>query len=1254
MGGGRRKGGGKGGGDSKGGWRGPGGGRAETDDDWRGGSSQTQSSENTSQQWTNQSSEYIQDNDRGQSAREGGGRSRGKRRDDGWSGWDYSTDYTSGGGSWVESSQPVSSSDGRNSGRGRGQKGDRRRQGNGGTGNSNDDWKDDWRGGGWNATSSATSPVEDKKKEVEWEPKKEEQKVEAVEVEEQPKATSSTFAAFDIRYEQDCQDVRYAPNPPAGKKQDSGKNKSQRGGGGGNKQEAAKGGAEKSSRGGRKRGGGGNKDQNSAGSGEKVVDHSNQALNKILRTFCTLYEQLMDDKHLQEAYEALKTSIEKEEGCCDSAMVHQLLLHLTKNAKLSRAHNVVDWAKEYEIYLDVAQIVSIITSISQRTQTHNALGFVRRLIYESLPPDYGIERRNFFDRHASFIFSEFMAEADACFGRMNRDTNMLVGAGHTELNIQLDWDQSTASSYKLFNRETDKGKRVYTPTAGVALGIQRTDCALMSFDIRLMEMAKEVPSNYDCVRDGCEVEVTAAQTDANKPTELTVKVSSPPKIIFKQGMYYRLDKLASRDQTRRMMESLKIVLAQPQDNPKGQKSSLQPSEKLQELLLVDKSTTLTKAGKTELPCEQMPLDADKASGYESFQEDAKTRYMRMLNPSQTEALMRACGQRITLIQGPPGTGKTTTAVQIVSALVQYQLVDLPMLVTADSNTAVDNLVKGVAKEGLKVIRVGRPESIREDVKQYALDGRWKELHKVEVICATCIGASGSTMEKLRFGTVLIDECTQASESAALVPIARGCQQVILIGDQCQLPPTVLSDVSESQNLGESLFTRLVTQGVRPVLLDTQYRMHPYICEFPSAAFYNGRLHTGVSYSKRLPPDGFNWPQRGMPVAFVNMERAEERREGQSYMNAGEADKTLWALQEVCSTGEIGPEGVGLVTPYKGQVNYIKKLIRERPALQKFRTGLEVESVDGFQGQEKEVIIFCAVRNNAEGKVGFLSDWRRLNVMLTRARRGCIVIGSKRTLMQDPLWRQWLIWAQARGAICGEAAKGTWVGRYLVDDRDGMWTVKEQLLLEPDKIPPVVPMPAKGSAKKVEVKEETVMDDWEELFSPSGTPTASPKAGAQEDLEDWEKDDAPESPSRGMLPPPVAVRCGEEDEVRTKSTPTAKFSSVLEDLNDEKFERQRSHESSIHDGEDEIRCLGTPTHAPKSPARQQALANLGLVDDLDLDADEEAKGVSVSAIDAAFDVAAQPELPPELRIKSEPEKDEALLVPATDCGTEKEL
>merc|ERR1740121_3458003 len=626
-----------------------------------------------------------------------------------------------------------------------------------------------------------------------------------------------------------------------------------------------------------------------------------------------------------------------------------------------------------------------------------------------------------------------------------------------------------------------------------------------------------------------------------------------------------------------------------------------------------------------------PSHKARNAALKSFQEAGSLEcYTASLNKSQVEALTRACTQRITLIQGPPGTGKTTTAVQIVSALVQYGLVELPMLVTADSNTAVDNLVKGIGKRGLNVVRVGRPESIREDVKQYALDGRWKELKKAEVVCATCIGASGTTLDKVRFSTVLIDECTQAAESAALVPLARGCQQAILLGDQCQLPPTVLSDVAENENLGESLFTRLVTQGVRPVLLDTQYRMHPLIAEFASAAFYNGRLENGVSHISRKPPEGFPWPQRQMPVAFVNLERGEEKREGSSYINPAEAEKTLWALNEVCKGDILGPEDVGLVTPYKGQVNLIKKIIRERPGLQKFRSGLEVESVDGFQGQEKEVIIFCAVRNNRDGKVGFLSDWRRLNVMLTRAKRGCIVIGSKTTLNQDPLWQEWLKWATARGAICGEGAKGTWQPRYLVDDRDGVWTVKASIV-EENKGGKKAEEPAVAVAKPPPepVVDEDPADNWEDLDddgSPPGSPSGrspsapgSPAARARaspgeaeeeastraqelraareaQEVEELAQRQAQASSAIAAAAEPASAVPGP----RNAEANEAEALGLGDDSNRALSPLPQPPRAADPDDNDDGRRSGTPLMSPKSPSRQLALAKLGLLDDLDLD------------------------------------------------------
>jgi len=706
-------------------------------------------------------------------------------------------------------------------------------------------------------------------------------------------------------------------------------------------------------------------------------------------------------------------------------------------------------------------------------------------------------------------------------------------------------------------------------------------------------------------------------TSPDKQAALTCRLTSPPKVPFRENMFYRLDRLASRDQTRRMLDALKVILKAPSgSSKKGQQgnaaASLQPHPTLRDLFLVPMDKTLKQFGKAELGREVMDFNGDtkRQAGLAAFMEESKHAYNHLLNKSQLEALTLATSLRLTLIQGPPGTGKTTTAVQIVSALVEYGLVDLPLLVTADSNTAVDNLVKGIGKRGLSVVRVGRPESIREDVKGYSLDGRWKDLKKAEVVCATCIGASGTTLDKVRFSTVLIDECTQAAESAALVPLARGCQQAILIGDQCQLPPTVLSDVAETENLGESLFTRLVTQGVRPVLLDTQYRMHPLIAEFASAAFYNGRLQNGVSHIHRQPPAGFPWPQRQMPVAFVNLDRGEEKREGSSYINPSEAEKTLWALLEVCKNDQLGPEEVGIVTPYKGQVNFIKKLIRERPGLQKFRSGLEVESVDGFQGQEKEVIIFCAVRNNREGKVGFLSDWRRLNVMLTRARRGCIVIGSKSTLNFDPLWHEWLIWATARGAICGESAKGTWQPKYLVDDRDGVWTIKAQLS--------EAPATASKATAAVSKEPEEILDSWEDMGSPLQSPVASPmvdKAGSLLDESAVAADDVKEE---GPGPPKpeengkVLTRAEEARKERLRLEVEAaeemarlQIESSLGGLDtkkaDESSSRGRPKPSRIGDdgdADDEIRKLGSPNAGPRSPQRVLAMAKLGLLEDAD--------------------------------------------------------
>jgi len=313
----------------------------------------------------------------------------------------------------------------------------------------------------------------------------------------------------------------------------------------------------------------------------------------------------------------------------------------------------------------------------------------------------------------------------------------------------------------------------------------------------------------------------------------------------------------------------------------------------------------------------------------------------------------------------------------------------------------------------------------------------QKLAEAEVICATCIGSGSDMLSQLRFHTVLIDECTQATETSVLVAIAQGCQQLVLVGDHCQLPPTVVSEEAQRRGLAVSLFSRFASQGVRPVLLDTQYRMHPSIAQFPSDAFYAGQLKSGVRPCDREAPQGFNWPDRRLPVAFTNSgthRNAPEGRSGTSYINEKEARQVISAAVALVRGGSLpgGVMDIGVITPYSGQSRFIKRQIYETPALREVLDGIEISTVDGFQGREKEVIIFSAVRSNDEGKVGFTGDWRRMNVAFTRPKRGLIVYGNRRTLSMDRVWNSWISWASSRGVIVGENGGGKYTPVYLGD------------------------------------------------------------------------------------------------------------------------------------------------------------------------------------------------------------------------------
>ena len=431
-----------------------------------------------------------------------------------------------------------------------------------------------------------------------------------------------------------------------------------------------------------------------------------------------------------------------------------------------------------------------------------------------------------------------------------------------------------------------------------------------------------------------------------------------------------------------------------------------------------------------------------------------------LNESQKVACEAAISQRLTLIQGPPGTGKTHTAVRILQAWSSQNVGTI--LAVADSNVAVDNLLEGLLGLGVSAVRLGQPVKVRESLREATVDAQmeshplrrdleehlelneklarrisgmkgkekglahrdlnrgWKEVRRIErqmrddildraqVLCCTCIGVGHQLLDGRRFSRVLLDEATQATEPASLVPLVRGARQIVLVGDHRQLPPTVISRRAENGGLRRSLFERLVAMGIEPMLLDTQYRMHPAISDFPNRTFYEGRLVDGITAAERPNPAGLLWNDWEVPMAFLPVNGDELLSpDGASKENPAEAGWVAKILENLLQAGDLEEADIGIITPYAGQVRAIRDALPER------NDSVEVHTVDGYQGREKEVIIFSCVRSNSDGTVGFLSDERRLNVALTRAKRGLIVIGDPDTLRNDETWASWLDYIRSR-------------------------------------------------------------------------------------------------------------------------------------------------------------------------------------------------------------------------------------------------
>jgi regulator of nonsense transcripts 1 len=423
-----------------------------------------------------------------------------------------------------------------------------------------------------------------------------------------------------------------------------------------------------------------------------------------------------------------------------------------------------------------------------------------------------------------------------------------------------------------------------------------------------------------------------------------------------------------------------------------------------------------------------------------------------LNPSQMDAVKSVLTKPLSLIQGPPGTGKTVTSATIVYHMVKQKKSKNRVLVCAPSNIAVDQLTEKIHKTGIKVVRLSAKsrESVDSSVSFLTLhvlvrklaekqqndlykyislkdhqgelsakdEKRYRDLlrqaerqilHSADVICTTCTGSGDPRLKGMRFYHVLIDEATQATEPECLIPFMKGAKQVVLVGDHCQLGPVVMSKPAANAGLNRSLFERLILLGIHPIMLQVQYRMHPCLSQFPSTTFYEGSLQNGVTKNDRIRPDiNFPWPDMETPMFFYATSGREEfSSSGTSYLNRIEAQSVEKVVTELLSCG-CTPDQIGVITPYEGQRAFIVNYMIRNGSLRKaLYEELEVASVDSFQGREKDFIVMSCVRSSEDQGIGFLNDPRRLNVALTRAKYGIVILGNPKVLSRTLLWNNLL-------------------------------------------------------------------------------------------------------------------------------------------------------------------------------------------------------------------------------------------------------
>lgn len=426
-----------------------------------------------------------------------------------------------------------------------------------------------------------------------------------------------------------------------------------------------------------------------------------------------------------------------------------------------------------------------------------------------------------------------------------------------------------------------------------------------------------------------------------------------------------------------------------------------------------------------------------------------------LNASQEKAVNEVLWAKdVAVVHGPPGTGKTTT---LVEAIFETLRRESQVLVCAQSNMAVDWISEKLVDRGINVLRIGNPTRVNDKMLSFTYERRFeahpdypqlwsirkaiRELRQqrkhadswhqkmdrlksratelelrirsslfgeARVIASTLTGAANRVLEGEKYSTLFIDEAAQALEAACWIAI-RKAGRVILAGDHCQLPPTVKSIMALKGGLGKTLMERIVENKPETVtLLKMQYRMNEQIMKFSSEWFYHGMVESAPTVSHRGILD------YDIPMMWIDTAECDGKEEfvGENFgrINRAEAELTLQTLQQYLE--KIGKQrileesiDVGIISPYRAQVQLLRKELRKREFFRPYRHLLTVNTVDGFQGQERDIILISLVRSNDGGDIGFLRDLRRMNVAITRARMKLIILGSSETMTSHPFYKK---------------------------------------------------------------------------------------------------------------------------------------------------------------------------------------------------------------------------------------------------------